>query len=138
MKKKILYLFMLLALLCACTNSDTFYEEQTVFEQMTINEFKNKINMDTTTSITVYVYSPSCPYCKKFNPILIKYLENNSKKIFVLNRDKYEEQILEITENKFEVTPSIFTFQNNKVIDYISGLPDENMLYAYFEINPLP
>jgi len=99
------------------------------------SEVKEKI--DKGEDFSLYVYSDTCQHCKTFSPILEAYLKDNNVKIYrvatTLSGDS--EAMGAILGEKFQGTPSIFSFKDGKIDDYFAGAKSKEELMAYAQKN---
>lgn len=139
MNKKIILIILSIVLLIttfiwfSSRNNHAIYDTTRVFVKISIEELEQKI--ENNDDFSLYIYKENCTYSKEFNPILIPYLQEHNQTIFIISSKKERNALEDITQQKFEVTPNIFTFQDGQIVDYISGLPSESMLEDFFNNN---
>jgi len=98
-------------------------------------EVKEKI--DKGEDFSLYVYSDTCQYCKTFSPILETYLKEHDVKIYrvatTLSADN--DAVHALLGEKFQGTPSIFSFKDGKIDDYFAGSKSKEELMSYAQKN---
>lgn len=82
----------------------------------------------------IYFGRPSCPYCRKFAPILKNLAEKNGKKIYYIDTDLYKDsKVVNNFLDKYSIdeVPTLIYINNDKVISkykYDSDMSLENFL----------
>lgn len=125
-------LVVLFGVLFYATTNNT--QDSKVYTMMTVSDLEQKMNDKE--SFTVYLYSPTCSHCIEFNPILEKFLTDNNYKIGKLNVDDGYSDLSRLLGDKFQGTPSIFTFKDGEIQDYSVGKKSAEELVKYQKKNP--
>lgn len=84
--------------------------------------------IDTGKTFAVFVYLPNCSSCAKFLPIVEDFLQENDIEMFAVSlRDIwYDENPI---KERISYTPSIFIFENKKVLGYLDAEKNEDKKY---------
>jgi len=86
---------------------------------------------------SLYVYSDTCIHCKEFAPVLQDYLKEKDTKIYRVATTTASEDkaVKDLIGEKFQGTPSMFSFKNGELKDYFSGSKTKEYLNQYAEKN---
>ena len=85
------------------------------------DEFSNLINNDST--CLIYVYLPGCSTCASFKPIVEELIEANDIIVYQLNY-KVIKDTDSIIHQTIKYTPSMFIFENGKMLSYLNPVGD--------------
>jgi len=99
------------------------------------NEVKEKI--DNGEDFSLYVYSDTCAYCKEFSPVLEGYLKENNVNIYRVATTSAQEHkaVSDMLGDKFQGTPSVFSFKSGAINDYLVGAQTKEALTKYAQKN---
>ena len=104
----------------AVTNENSFIK-------IADNEELRKVLNDNK-NVFIHVYLPGCSSCAKFLPVVEKFQELNDLEIYsvALKDIWYEDNPI---KDKVQYTPSLFYFEDGKVIGYLDPTSDEDLKY---------
>lgn len=114
------------------TNVDDNKELEIPFPLITSSTDLSAI-INTGKTFAVFVYLPSCSSCAKFLPIVEEFVEENKIEMYAISlRDIwYDDNPI---KERISYTPSIFIFENRKVLAYLdSGNSDDTKYYQTTE-----
>lgn len=108
-------------------------------QEITVTDYLKLINND---KFVVFLGSSQCGYCTKYQPIVQAVVEKYNVEFYYINL--YESTETEIknlydssswfTENDWG-TPTTLLFSKGKIVDYISGYVEENVLVEFLKTN---
>jgi|GEM_PF-5583674 len=94
-----------------------------IYNIINVDDFKQKV--ENKESFTVYFYGENCNHCIAYAPVLHKVLGEQG---LIINRVAAEgtpynqvKEFIESMDETFQGTPSIFTFENGIIVDYLAG-----------------
>lgn len=105
------------------------------YKNISINQYKNKI--DSNQSFVIYVYSSTCPACKKFKPKLNSTIEKEDAKVLALNINKKKNRDNKfLDKNNIVATPTLIFYKDGKVNDKKEGVISKRNLSRFLESKP--
>lgn len=91
--------------------------------EININQLNSAIKSNFPGNYYIFIGRPTCPYCRKFSPVIKKLTKKNTVYYFNTDNHKTNKQLKNIVQNKLQIktVPYITYVQNGKIKKGISN-----------------
>lgn len=98
--------------------TDTYYRHLKNSDAIQITDKELKNLESSNQDFVLFIGRPTCKYCRKFVPKLEKASENNNRKIYYIDSEKYLNSYLSDFRSKYDVkiVPTLIRIKNGKIV----------------------